>query len=149
MSRARSPKVAVGGLIALIGMSLFSASAAANTVPPTNAGMSTTAFLISLIAPPQCAGLSLTRIQVGGGLGGGGGNALVLGTAASETLNGAGGNDCLVAGGGSDVLNGQGGNDVLLSGPGLVDYLNGSGGTDTCYGQGFIAIPNSCETWVP
>lgn len=148
MIARRSPKLVMGALLALVAISMFNASAAANTVPPTNAGLSTTTFMISLIAPPECAGMGLTRIQVGGS-GGGGGNALILGTAASETLSGGGGRDCIVAGGGSDVLNGQGGNDVLLSGPGFVDFLNGGGGSDACYGQGFLSWPTSCEIWVP
>ena len=79
----------------------------------------------------------------------GGGNALILGSSASETLSGGGGDDCIVAGAGSDTLNGQGGNDVLISGPGFIDFLNGGGGNDTCYGAGFLNWPTSCETYYP
>ena len=148
MSARRLPRLAAGSLVALVAVSIFNAAAATNTVPPTNAGLTDTALLISQIAPPQCAGMGLTRIQIGGG-GSGGGNALILGSSSSETLSGGGGDDCIVAGAGSDTLNGQGGNDVLISGPGFIDFLNGGGGNYTCYGAGFLNWPTSCETYYP
>jgi Ca2+-binding RTX toxin-like protein len=144
----RLPALAAGSLAVLVGVSLFGASAATNTVPPTRAGQDDEALLLDQLAPPECAGMGLTRLQVGGS-GSGGGNALIVGTAGNDTLNGGGGDDCIVAGGGSDVLNGQGGDDVLISGPGFIDFLNGGGGTDTCYGKGFLNIPSSCENYIP
>ena len=148
MIARRLPQLAAGSLVALIGVSAFGASAATNTVPPTLLGQSDTGVLIGQLAPAECAGMGLTVIRVGSG-GSGGGNALVLGTSASETLTGGGGDDCIIAGSGSDTLNGQGGDDVLISGPGFIDFLNGGGGDDTCYGAGFLNVPSSCETYVP
>ena len=148
MIARRLPLVALGSLAVLTVVSALGASAAANTVPPTYAGQADQALLISQIAPIECAGMGLTRIQVGGG-GGGGGNALILGTAGNDSLSGGGGDDCIVAGAGSDSLHGQGGDDVLISGPGFIDFLNGGGGNDTCYGKGFLNWPTSCETYIP
>lgn len=144
----RLPLLAVGSLAVLVAISAMGASAATNTVPPTNAGMDDAALLLSQLAPPECAGMGLTRIQIGGG-GSGGGNALILGTAGNDNLSGGGGDDCIIAGDGSDVLNGQGGDDVLISGPGFIDFLNGGGGSDTCYGKGFLNWPISCENYIP
>lgn len=144
----RLPLVSLGSLAALVVVSALGASAAANTVPPSNAGQVSQALLISQIAPPECAGMGLTRLQIGGG-GSGGGNALIIGTAGNDTLDGGGGDDCIVAGSGSDVLRGNGGDDVLISGPGFIDFLNGGGGQDTCYGKGFFNWPISCETYIP
>ena len=141
------PAVALGSLVALVGVSVFGAAAAGNTVPPTLAGQTDTPLLLSQLAPPECAGMGLTVLRVGSG-GSGGGNALVIGTSASETLTGGGGNDCIIAGSGVDTLNGQGGDDVLIAGPGGTDSLNGSGGIDTCYGGGFSPSRSSCETYV-
>ncbi len=148
MITRRLPVVALGSLAVLVAVSALGASAATNTVPPTNAGQDDEALLIDQIAPPECAGMGLTRMQVGGG-GNGGGNVLILGTDGNDNLSGGGGDDCIVAGAGSDVLNGQGGDDVLISGPGFIDFLNGGGGTDTCYGKGFLNWPTSCENYIP
>lgn len=148
MITRRLPLLAVGSLVALVAISAMGASAAANTVPPTNAGQVDQALLVSQLAPPECAGMSLTVLRIGGG-GSGGGNALVLGTAGNDTLTGGGGDDCIVAGEGSDSLSGQGGDDVLISGPGFIDFLNGGGGNDTCYGRGFLNLRSSCETYIP
>lgn len=145
MSR-RLPRIAIGSLIALIAVSVISAAAAANTVPPTYAGQTDTALLISQLAPPECAGMNLTELVIGGG-GSGGGNALVLGSPGWDTLTGGSGNDCLVGGSGSDTLNGQGGNDVLISGSGLFSSLHGDGGYDICYGRAWFNFPNSCEEY--
>lgn len=148
MRPRRVPMLAAGSLVALAAVSVLNAAAAANTVPPTYAGQTDTALLISQLAPPECAGMGLTVLRVGAG-GSGGGNALVIGTGSSETLTGGGGDDCLVAGGGVDTLRGQGGNDVLIGGTGIINFLNGGGGTDTCYGGGWIDWPTSCETFIP
>ena len=86
----RLPLVSLGSLAALVVVSALGASAAANTVAPSNAGQVSQALLISQIAPPECAGMGLTRLQIGGG-GSGGGNALIIGTAGNDTLTGGGG----------------------------------------------------------
>lgn len=148
MIARRLPLLAAGSLAVLVAVSALGASAATNTVPPTNAGQDDDTLLIDQLAPPECAGMGLTGIRVGSG-GSGGGNMLVLGTDGNDTLSGGGGDDCIVAGAGSDVLNGQGGDDVLISGPGFIDFLNGGGGTDTCYGKGFLNWPTSCENYIP
>jgi Ca2+-binding RTX toxin-like protein len=140
----RAPRIAVGSLVALVVISLMGASAAANTVPSTYAGQVDVPLSLSDLAPPQCAGMNLTRLQIGSS-GSGGGNALILGTDGNDTLTGGGGNDCIVGGAGSDDIRGQGGNDVLLSGPGILDVLNGGGGFDLCYRQGFLTIAVNCE----
>lgn len=144
----RLARLAMGSLLTLVGAGVVSASAAANTVPETRAEMVDQSLLLSWLLPPECAGMPITRLQIGGG-GGGGGSALILGTAGNDNLSGGGGDDCIIAGSGSDVLNGQGGDDVLLSGPGFIDFLNGGGGNDTCYGRGFLNWPTSCETYIP
>ncbi len=148
MIARRLPAIAAASLGLLVAVSAYGASAATNTVPPTRAGLDDEALLISQLAPEECAGMGLTRIQIGNS-GSGGGNALILGTSGNDTLTGGGGDDCIIAGSGSDVLNGQGGDDVLISGPGFIDFLNGGGGTDTCYGYGFLNLPNSCENYIP
>ena len=148
MIARRLPLLAVGSLAVLVAISAMGASAATNTVPPTNAGMVSQTMLLAQLAPPECAGMNLTVIRVGGG-GSGGGNALVLGTAGNDTLTGGGGDDCIVGGDGIDTLNGQGGNDVLVSGRGLVKILHGGGGNDTCYAGGVLNLPSSCETYTP
>lgn|GEM_PF-1379258 len=144
----RATRLAFGSLLALVAISLVGASAAANTVPPTNAGLSDTALLLSQLAPPECAGMNLNRLQVGPG-GGGGGNALILGSPAGGTLSGGGGGDCIVGGASNLVLNGQGGNDVLIGGPAFLVFLNGGGGNDECYSDAVINVPSSCEVYVP
>lgn len=144
----RLPLLAVGSLAVLVAISALGASAATNTVPPTNAGMTSESLLLEQLTPPQCAAMGLTRLQIGDG-GNGGGNALILGTDGNDTLTGGGGNDCIVGGDGIDTLRGQGGNDVLISGRGLVKVLNGGGGDDICYAGGVLNLPSSCETYAP
>lgn len=148
MIARKLPMLALGSLAVLVAVSALGASAATNTVPPTRAGQDDDTLLVDQLAPLECVGMGLTRIQVGNS-GSGGGNALILGTAGNDTLNGGSGDDCIVAGAGSDSLNGGGGDDVLISGPGFIDFLNGNGGNDTCYGKGFLNIPNSCEIYIP
>ena len=141
---ARLPRLAVGSLMTLIAVGVLSAAAAANTVPPTRAGQSDTALLISQLTPAECTGMYLTRLQIGNS-GSGSGGALILGTDDTETLNGGNGDDCIMAGGGWDTLNGQGGDDVLISGSGLFKWLNGGPGQDVCYRHGWLNFPTGCE----
>lgn len=148
MRPGRLPGIAAAALAGAALLAALSASAAANTVPPTRIGQNTVALSIMQLAPPECAHMSLTAIVYSGS--GGGGNDLVLGTAASETLNGNGGNDCIVGGGGSDTLNGGGGDDVLIGGPGFWVVLNGGGGYDICYRNGSVFTwPIGCEEYYP
>ncbi len=143
----RVAKLSFGGLLVLVVVSVISAAAAANTVPPSYAGDSSHPTTVMDFAPPQCAHMTLTGIQIGPG-GSGGGNKLILGTSASETLSGGGGDDCIVGGNGNDTLRGQGGNDVLIGGTGFLVILNGGGGYDRCYsGDWLFTIPLSCEEY--
>ena len=140
-------RLSFGGLLVLVVVSVISAAAAANTVPPSHLGRSEHPSSVMDFAPPECSYMTLTGIQVGPG-GSGGGGKLVLGTSASETLSGGGQDDCIVGGDGSDTLRGQGGNDVLIGGVGLLVILNGGGGYDRCYGGGaLITLPISCEEY--
>lgn len=145
----RVAKVSFAGLVVLIVVSVVSAAAAANTVPPSYASDTSHPSDVMDFAPPECAHMTLSGIQIGPG-GSGGGGKLILGTSASETLSGGGQDDCIVGGNGSDTLRGQGGNDVLIGGVGLIVVLNGGGGYDRCYSGGFLfTIPISCEEYYP
>ncbi|GIW15573.1 MAG: hypothetical protein KatS3mg063_1426 [Tepidiforma sp.] len=127
----------------------FTASAATNTVPPTNIGVTDVPLTIAQLAPPECAGLALTTVVYSGT--GGGGNDLVLGGGSTpSTLSGRGGDDCIVGGANNATLRGQGGNDVLIGGPRPSVNLQGGPGNDTCYrGLATTAFPTGCETYVP
>jgi alpha-tubulin suppressor-like RCC1 family protein len=57
------------------------------------------------------------------------GGIVIVGTAASETLNGTSGGDCILGHGGNDIINGLGGHDYLIGGAG-DDTLNGGIGND-------------------
>jgi Ca2+-binding RTX toxin-like protein len=105
--------LALAGAVVLVAASLTSALTAANTVPATNAGLQSFAITAQDLAPPQCAGMSLTATVTN--LNGGSANELVLGTAATDTLNGGAGNDCLIGGGGIDICIGGLGTDVFVS----------------------------------
>jgi Ca2+-binding RTX toxin-like protein len=105
-------------LLALLAFA-FSAS---NTVPASHAGQSARPIGAQDIAPPQCAGMGLTTVVTNGA--GSAGNDLVLGTAASDTLNGNNGNDCLVGGGGDDFLKAGAGTDVCIGGGGANEKFN-------------------------
>ena len=129
------PKLAIGSLVALIGVSVFGAAAAGNTVPPTLAGQSDTALLVSQLAPPECAGMGLTVLQ-GRERGQRRGNALVIGYVGQRDVKWRRRDGCIIAGSGSDTLNGQGGDDVLISGPGFIDFLNGGGGNEPATAAG-------------
>jgi hypothetical protein len=148
MSGALLVRLAVAALAGFALVAALGASAASNTVPPTRLGVMNIPLTIAQLTPPECASMGLVSIVLTGN--GGGGNDLILGTAAGETLNGGGGDDCIVGGGGNDTLNGQGGNDVLIGGPGFWVVLNGGGGFDTCIRNGStFTWPISCEVYVP
>ena len=150
MITRRLPQVALASLAILAVATLGSAAAAANTVPPSRAGESIHPRTLAQLAPPECAGMTLTRLQIGPG-GVGGGSALILGDGSGGTLSGGGGRDCIVGGANNGTLEGQGGNDVLIGGPRLFTMLDGGGGGgDVCYrGQTFWPWLSGCETYVP
>lgn len=143
------PRLALGSLVGLVVATIASAAAASNTVPPSRAGEAAEPATLAQLTPP---GPICRRVRgMPAHPGGGGGNALVLGTGAGGTLSGGGGNDCIVGGANNNVLQGQGGNDVLVGGPAFLVFLNGGGGgNDVCYrGAAVIAIPAGCETYYP
>ncbi len=147
MGRLLQIGAAAAGAVTLA--AAFSASAATNTVPPTNIGISNVALTVAQLTPPECAHLALTAVVYSGT--GGGANELILGGAGTPaTLSGGGGSDCVVGGAGNTTLRGQGGNDVLIGGPVAVVNLQGGTGNDICYrGLAVVAVPSSCETYIP
>jgi len=94
---------------------------AANVVAGSRAGVAGFSVTANDLKPPECAALNLSVVRGPGG-GGGNANALILGTAAGESINGNGGNDCILGGGGNDNLRGNGGNDVCVGGPGTDSF---------------------------
>ena len=161
-------RIAVLPLAALVIGGLVTAVAAANTVPPSNAGSSTRPITANDLKPPECAALALTAIVAGSGtfsgssaaeliLGSGGadiisgnsGNDCMLGGSGNDTVNGDGGADVLIGGAGDDILTGGSGNDFLYGGPGN-DNLDGGAGSDYCNGGGQAGDTfTSCSTIVP
>lgn len=131
--------VALGALLVLI-VSIGAASATANSVPKSGAGVFTQTITANALKPAACSGLNLSSVVAGSGIFiGNSGNTLILGSAGIDTITGGGGSDCILGGGGADVLDGGAGNDVLIGGPGL-DTCTGGLGTDT--------FDASCETQI-
>jgi Ca2+-binding RTX toxin-like protein len=107
---------------AAVGLVLISALAATNTVSASKAGRSSSAITVDNKKPkPDCNGITVTTL-VTGGVDGGAGADLVLGTAAANTMSGKNGNDCIVGGGGNDNLTGGAGTDVCIGGPGTDTF---------------------------
>jgi Ca2+-binding RTX toxin-like protein len=96
----------------------FGALAAANTVEPSSASDTISAFSPEPPGPINCGGIS--------------GNNLVIGTAGPDVLNGGNGKDCVVGLDGVDILSGGNGNDILDGGPG-IDTCIGGNGLDTFF----------------
>lgn len=121
MKRGRLLRVAALG--ATCGLVVISALAATNAVPVSNAERDDSAITVDQKKPkPDCNGITVTVLRVGGA-NGGGGNDLVLGTAAADNpLRGNGGNDCIHGGGGNDFLRGDAGTDVCIGGPGADTF---------------------------
>lgn len=121
MRRGRLARLAAVG--AACGLVLISALAATNAVPASNAEQDVSAITVDQKKPkPACNGITVTNL-VTGGVNGGGGNDLVLGTAAANSpLRGNGGNDCIHGGGGNDFLRGDAGTDVCIGGPGTDTF---------------------------
>ena len=113
----RLPLIAgLGALVVVV--TLATSFTASTSVPTSNAGRSTLARQISQLAPGGCGSLALTTIVLASGpmFNNTASNALVLGTAAVNTINSTGNHDCFVAGGGKDVVNGHPG-DFCQIGP--------------------------------
>lgn len=106
------------GVVLVVGVGLT----AANAIPTTFLADGQRTISANDSKPPECAVITLDTVRTGGG---GGGNALILGTAGNDSLSGGAGDDCLVGGAGNDALRGNAGFDVCLGGAG-VDSLHAS-----------------------
>lgn len=120
------------GLMLLILASVFTAVAAANTVPSSRLGDQRSVIDANALKPPQCSALNLTSIYVCPSLLGGscdptGTSELVLGTPFDDDIKAGQGDDCILGGGGNDRILGQGGTDVCIGGPGTDAF----GGCET------------------
>ena len=111
------------GVLSLLLICIAVVATAANTVPASNLGSSSTAITANTLKPAACSGVTLTSIVIGNS----GTNAaeLILGSAGADTMNGGNGDDCILGGGGIDAIAGGGGTDVCIGGPG-VDTFNGN-----------------------
>ncbi len=148
-------------LMAVLLIGATYALTAANTVPPTRAGvtvdpLSPDGVKANKLKPPECASLSLQRVVIIGVHTPNNQNELILGTSGNNSINALGGHDCVLAGGGNDIVRGWSGNDVLLGGPGNDSLFGGSGndsliggpGNDYCRGWTGNDTFNDCETIV-
>ena len=148
------------GLLVLVSLSVFSASAAANSVSGSATTDQTFPVDANQLKPPECASLTLGGIVVGGPPGSGG--DLILGTSGADNINGGQGDDCIVGGGGNDRISGQNGADIILGGPGNDDInagndddwvdggdgddsIDGGNGTDICNGGPGTDTFTKCE----
>jgi hypothetical protein len=119
----------------VVGLSFLSAIAftASNVVSASRRTNQTRALDPNELKPADCNGITLTSIVLG--TNGTGGNDLILGTAAGETLQNGAGDDCALGGGGNDTFIDTGGTDVCIGGP----------GTDT---NGFLGFLFRCDTFI-
>ncbi|NNJ10432.1 hypothetical protein EKD04_008845 [Chloroflexales bacterium ZM16-3] len=110
-------------LIAMIGLALGQivfASAAANSIPPTQLGSISRSVGVGDLAPDACAGQAPNHLVTGSGtITGTSGDDLILGSADDDLIDGLGGDDCILGGGGDDTLVGGEGADVCIGGPGI------------------------------
>ena len=109
------------GVLGLLLICIAVVATAANTVPASKLGSSSTAITANTLKPAACNGITLTNLVIGNN--GTAANDLLLGSAGVDTMNGANGNDCILGGGGNDTIAGGGGTDVCIGGPG-VDVFN-------------------------
>ena len=109
------------GVVGLLLICIAVVATAANTVPASNVGSSSTGITANTLKPAACNGITLTNLVIGNN--GTAANDLLLGSAGVDTMNGANGNDCILGGGGNDTIAGGGGTDVCIGGPG-VDVFN-------------------------
>ena len=115
------------GLALLMLVSVVTAIAATNTVPPTRLASQTQSISYNDLKPSSCASLDLRNIISGSGtITGTNGNDLILGGSGDDVIHGLGGDDCILGGGGNDTISGGDGNDVCNGGGNLGDTF------DTC-----------------
>ena len=74
------------------------------------------------LKPPECAGITVTRVRGVGSPGGSGGATLFVGTAGNDNMVAGGQSDCIVGGAGNDTINAGGGTDVCIGGPGTDTF---------------------------
>ena len=108
------------GVVGLLLICIAVVATAANTVPASNVGSSSTAITANTLKPAACNGITLTALVIGNT--GGAASELILGSAAANTMNGNGGNDCILGGGGNDNITGGAGTDVCIGGPGTDTF---------------------------
>jgi len=110
------------GLVVLILVSIGSAVAATNTVPPSRLTDQKGIITVNTLKPPACAALNLSAIIVcpsaGGACDGTDASELILGGPLVDDIKGGKGDDCILGGGGDDQLRGDQGTDVCSGGPG-------------------------------
>jgi Ca2+-binding RTX toxin-like protein len=107
-------------LFAIALLSLVSALTAANSVPTTHAGISSSSIGPQDLKPAACASLTLANLVTGSGVINGTNAAdLVLGSSGIDTVLAGNGNDCVVGGGGADIINGGAGTDVCVGSAGI------------------------------
>lgn len=112
-------RLGLSALAALMLGQIIFASAAANSIPPTQIDSISRAVALQELAPTDCDAQSLEQLITGSGtLTGTSGNDLILGSAGDDTIDGLGGDDCVVGGGGDDTLIGGEGEDSCIGGAG-------------------------------
>ena len=121
-------------LLFAIVLSLGTAFASGNSVPPSGAGVAEHAVTVNDLAPSACGSLDLTNVVADSGVfDGTGANDLILGSSGADVINDAptllsntvgGGDDCILGGAGNDTINGGMGDDVCIGGPGTDTFLN-------------------------
>ncbi len=109
-------------LIVLILGSVFSAAAAANTVPTSRLTDQSRAINANALKPSQCSALNLTAIVIcpsaGGACNGTDASELILGSPSNDDITSDKGDDCVLGGGGDDAIRGEQNTDVCIGGPG-------------------------------
>ena len=108
------------GVLGLLLICVAVVATAANTVPASNLGSSSTAITADTLKPAACNGITLTNIVIGNT--GTAGADLLLGSAGVDNMDGLAGDDCILGGGGNDNLRGSGGTDVCIGGPGVDTF---------------------------
>jgi hypothetical protein len=110
----------VAGLVALgVTGTLVTSFTASTNVPTSRAGASVRALLVSQLAPVGCNALALSSVTQGSGaFSNSRSNALVLGSAKSDTITDTGSGNCIVGGGGTDAITGTS-TDICVTGPTL------------------------------
>ena len=110
----------VVGVVGLLLICIAVVATAANTVPASNLGSSSTAITANTLKPAACNGITLANVVIGNT--GTAGADLLLGSAGVDNMDGNGGDDCILGGGGADNLRGSGGTDVCIGGPGVDTF---------------------------